>query len=138
MSSQNWRRQKFIEILQHFFWQLRHQTANSCNPKHLPPKNSSPQKLTATTILQRGRFSKKPKAPQKTYPQNQESFPPPPPKKNKQLLPLHLPPQKKERVFYSPIEAICLQDIAAQAGNSALISLAWSDHPAGEVGRFMW
>lgn len=74
---------------------------------------------------------------------SQEPFPCPPPKqktKNKttkksQQTP-H-PPKKNMFFFYLSNWTLCVsQDVAAQAGNSALVSLAWSDHPAGEVGRF--
>ena len=71
---------------------------------------------------------------------SQEPFPCPPPKQKKTKQPKNhnkLPtvPPKTCFFFYLSNWTLCVsQDVAAQAGNSALISLAWSDHPAGEVG----
>ena len=94
----------------------------STTQQFFPPKNSL-QQLYWTT-------------------RSQEPFPCPPPKQkkkqnNQKITTNSPPPQKKCVFFYLSNWTLCVsQDVAAQAGNSALVSLAWSDHPAGEVGRF--
>ena len=111
--------------------QLIHKTSNSCNrvsPKHLPPNNSSPQKTPCNNYAeQKGR-----KNHSLALLQNKKKT-----KTTKKSQQTPHPPKKKCLFFYLSNWTLCVsQDVAAQAGNSALVSLAWSDHPAGEVGRF--